>query len=148
MKKYPYQKAKKLIQSICKAAADGEYDTREKFHAMLEANPDVAVQGYNAYGKIFFWNQASAHLYGYSEAAAVNRDLFELVIPPEMRSLARDLILSATKTGKLPDPSSCDLIQRNGHFVTVFSGHLMFHWDGPAVPEFYCVDIDIDPEAV
>ena len=148
MKKYPYQNAKKLIQSICKAATDGEYDAREKFHAMLEANPDVAAQGYNAYGKIFFWNQASAHLYGYSEAAAVNQDLFEMVIPPEMRPLARDMILAASKTDKLPEASSCDLLQRNGEYVTVFSGHLIFRWDGPAVPEFYCVDIGIDPEAV
>jgi len=148
MKNYPYQKAKKLILSICKAAADEEYDTREKFHAMLEANPDIAAQGYNAYGKIFFWNQASAHLYGYSEAAAINRDIFEMVIPPEMRQLARDMVLSTTKTGKTPSPSSCNLTHRSGHFITAFSGHLMFHWDGSAVPEYYCVDIGIDPEAV
>ncbi len=147
MKKFTYNKAKKLIQSICKAAADGEYDTREKFHAMLEANPDVAVQGYNAYGKIFFWNQASTHLYGYREDIAVNKDLFELVLPPEMRPLARNMILAASKTNKLPEASSCDLIQRSGEYVTVFSGHIMFRWDGPTTPEFYCIDIGIDPEA-
>ena len=146
--KYPYKEAKKLIQSICKAAADGEYDTREKFHAMLEANPAVAVQGYNAFGKIFFWNKASTHLYGYREAFATTQDLFELVLPPEMRPLARDMILAASKNGKLPETSSCDLIHRNGHFVTVFSGHLMFRWDGPATPEFYCVDIGVEPQAV
>ncbi len=145
MKKYVYAEAKKLIQSICKAAADGEYDTRENFLAMLEANPDVAAQGYNAYGKIFFWNEASAALYGHSETAASGKDLFELVIPPEMRQLARDMILSATQTDKTPEASSCDLLRHNGEYVTVFSGHLMFRWNNPSTPEFYCIDIGIAP---
>jgi len=148
MKKYSYKEAKTLVQSICKTAVDGEYDTREKFHAMLEANPDVAAQGYNAFGKIFFWNKASIHLYGYSEASAINRDLFETVLPPEMRQLARDVVFASTKTGKTPEPSSCDLLQRNGEYVTVFSGHLLFNWDGPATPEFYCVDVGIEPQPI
>jgi len=146
MKKYSYKEAKQLIQSICKAARDGEYDTREKFLAMLAANPDIAAQGYNPFGKIFFWNAASGRLYGYSETAAFNKDLFDLVIPPEMRQLARAMISAAAQTGKMPDPAACDLIQHNGEYVTVFSGHLMFQWDNCSSPEFYCVDVEIEPQ--
>jgi PAS domain S-box-containing protein len=148
MKKYVYAEAKALIQSICKAAADGEYDTREKFLAMLEANPDVAAQGYNAFGKIFFWNKASAALYDYRETEAISKDIFELVIPPEMRQLARDMVLSASKTGKMPEASACDLFRRDGEYVTVFSGHLMFRWENPTTPEFYCIDIAITLQPV
>jgi hypothetical protein len=147
MKKYVYAEANALIQSICKAAADGEYDAREKFLAMLEANPDVAAQGYNAYGKIFFWNEASSLLYGHSEVTTFNQDIYETILPPEMRQLARDMVLSATKTGKTPEASSCDLLRHNGEYVTVFSGHLMFRWDSPSAPEFYCVDVGIAPPA-
>lgn len=145
MKKYPYNQARQIIQSICKAASNGEYDTREKFHSMLEANPDIAVQGYNAHGKIFFWNMNSTRLYGYKEEEAVKADIFELILPPDMRSLAGDMILSARKTGKTPQPAACDLLHRSGDSVTVFSGHLMFNWDGPSTPEFYCIDIGIEP---
>jgi PAS domain-containing protein len=148
MEKYIYPEAKKLILPICEAAAAGKYDTREKFHALLEANPDIAAQGYNAFGKIFFWNQASADLYGYSEVAAFNKDLFELVIPPGMRQLARDMILTGSKTGKMPDPSACDLLHRDGGYVTVFSGHLMFRWNRGCPPEFYCIDVGIAPQLV
>ena len=144
MKKYPYKEAKALIESICKAAGNGEYDTREKFFSMLEANKDIAVQGYNSFGKIFFWNKASAELYGYNEAAAVNKDIFETILPPELRQLARSMIQSAAKTGKTPEPSSCDLLHRNGDYVTVFSGHLMFLWDHAVTPEFYCIDAGIE----
>lgn len=145
MNKYPYQDAQTLIQSICDAAARGEYDTRDKFHAMLEANPDVAAQGYNAFGKIFFWNDSSIETYGYKESEAVNQDIFEMLIPEEMRSLAREAVSTATLSGRLPPPSSCDLLHRNGDYVTVVSGHVMFAWDGPSTPEFYCIDIGIEP---
>ena len=148
MKKYTHQQAKKLILSICKAAKNGEYDTREKFHTVLETYPEIAVQGYNPFGKIFLWNTASALLYGYRPEEAIGKDLFDTLLTPEMRPLARDLILSADKTGKMPSPSACDLLHRNGEYITVFSGHLLFSWDGPATPEFYCVDIAIDPQSV
>jgi PAS domain-containing protein len=146
MKKYPYKNAKKLIQSICTAAEADEFDTREKFLSMLTANPDVAAKGYNMFGKIFFWNPASAALYGYNEAAAVNQDLFELIFPLELQQFARDMISMASKTGKLPEPAAFDLIRRNNEFVTVFSGHLMFQWDNGSSPEFYGIDIGIEPQ--
>ena len=146
MKKYAYKHAKEIIQSICTAAEAGEFDSREKFHSMLSANPDVAAQGYNRFGKIFFWNPASSALYGYNEAASVNQDLFELILPPELQQFARDMVSVASKTGKLPEPGAFDLIRRNNEFVTVFSGHLMFQWDDGSSPEFYCIDLGIEPQ--
>jgi PAS domain S-box-containing protein len=147
-KTYLYERARKLVTSLCDAANAGEYDTREKFHAMMEANPDLAVQGYNAYGKIFFWNIPSAHLYGYSETAAVNLDIFETLLPPEMRPFARDMISVATRTGKVPAASAYDLIRRNGEYVTVFSGHVMFQWENASTPEFYCLDLEIEQNPI
>ncbi len=147
MEKYPYKEAKKLVQSICEAADAGKYDTREKFLTILDANPDIAAQGYNPFGKIFFWNTGSFLLYGYKEADAFNKDLFDLIIPPELRPLARDSITTATRTGKTPAPSACDLLRHNGEYVTVFSGHLMFQWDNASSPEFYCIDVEIEPPA-
>jgi len=143
MLKYDSPEAKTMIQSICQAADAGEYDTREKFMAMLEQNPHIAAQGYNAYGKIFYWNKASCELYGYSEAAAVNQELFELILPPEFRQFARDLISTAQKTGKTPEAGPCDLVRRGGELVTVYSGHVMFNWDSDTTSEFYCVDVAI-----
>ncbi|MBT8043086.1 MAG: hypothetical protein KJN98_07935, partial [Pontiella sp.] len=65
MKYYAYELAKETIQGICRDSADGKYDTREKFMGMLAQNPHIAVQGYNAFGKIFYWNDASIDVYGY-----------------------------------------------------------------------------------
>ena len=145
MKKYNYRTAKETIDRICEAAKNGVYDTRDRFMSMLDENPHIAVQGYNAYGKIFFWNPASSHLYGWSEHAAINKELFELILPPDLRAFARDMVLAARRTGKTPEASSCDLLQHNGDLVTVYSGHVIFQWDEGTEPEFYCIDLAINP---
>jgi len=144
MREYTCAEAKQLIHSICRLAREGEFDTREKFFAVLGNHPEIAVQGYNAFGKIFYWNAASTRLYGHSESAAFNKDLFELILPPEMRMLARRVILTAVETGRTPEASACDLLHCDGGYVTVFSGHLLFRWPDVVSPEFYCLDIKIE----
>ena len=145
LKAYPFKQAKETISAICTAAAEGVYDTRDKFMAVLQENPHIAAQGYNTHGKIFFWNDASAHVYGHSEAAAVNQDLFELILPEEMRGFARDMIEHAARSGRMPEPSPCDLLRYDGEPVTVFSGHLVFQWES-SYPEFYCIDLPLTDE--
>ncbi len=113
---------------------------------MLQTNPHIAVQGYNAYAKIFFWNQASVNLYGYREDEAVNKDLTELILPPEMRGFAQDMITNGAKTGSMPAAGACDLLDSNGDYLTVYSGHVVFQWDHTSIPEFYCIDLGIQSE--
>lgn len=146
MKKYPYPEAKALMRNLCDEAAAGCFDTRDKFMHLLAENGHLAAQGYNPYGKIFFWNEASVRLFGYSEQDAVNRDLFELILPGELRIFARDMIRCALRTQYMPDPSSCDLIHRDGRPVTVYTAHLMFRWEH-VFPEFYCINVPIDVDA-
>ncbi|MDF7823087.1 PAS domain-containing protein [Pontiellaceae bacterium B12227] len=146
MADYSFQDAKTIINELCKKAEGDGFPTRESFMDVIEANPDLAVQGYNAFCKIFLWNEASIRLYGYREDEAVNQDLTELVIPAEMRPFARDMISIGVRTGKMPDASACDLLTASGDFVTVYSGHLVFQWDNATTPEFYCIDLPIKTE--
>ncbi|NNJ70690.1 MAG: PAS domain-containing protein [Kiritimatiellales bacterium] len=144
MKYYAYELAKKTIQGICRDAADGKYDTREKFMGMLAQNPHIAVQGYNAFGKIFYWNDASIDVYGYREEDAVNSDLIELLLPPGMQPFARDAVQAARKTKRMPAPGPCDLIRVSQEVVTVYSGHVVFFWENNTTPEFYCLDLPLE----
>ncbi len=146
MKRYPYKEAKKIIDVVCRDAEAGKFDTRAKFMTMLDQNPHIATQGYNVYGKIFYWNTASSDMYGYRESEAINQDLVELILPPEMHQFARDMLLNARKTGTMPAASPCDLIHHNGSFITVFSGHLVFTWDEATTPECYCIDLALETE--
>ncbi len=145
-KKKEYGEARNTIEAIYEAAVSGKYEGREAFMAELDRYPHIAAQGYNQFGKIFFWNRASALLYGHREEEAVNRDLFELILPPDMRPFARDLVQTARRTGQMPAPGPCDLLRRDGSLVTVFSGHLVFQWKTASSPEFYCIDIAVDDD--
>jgi hypothetical protein len=78
---------------------------------------------------------------------AINQDIIELVMPPEMRPLAHDMISNGRRTGRMPDAAARDLLQCGGKYVTVFSGHLVFNWDSSSSPEFYCIGLGILTEA-
>ena len=131
---------------ICNEAKKGMFKTRESFFSRMKENPHIAVQGYNAFGKVFYWNIASTRLYGYTERRATNQELFDLILPPDFRELARSMVASGARTGKMPEPGACDLMRDDGQFISVFSGHLIFHWD-TAAPEFYCIDLALDETA-
>ncbi len=137
MNRLTFNSAKETIRSICRDADKDRFTARTEFLRKLEQHPEIAVQGYNLFGKIFYWNDASARLYGHSAAEAVNRNLIELILPPEMRQFAFDLILNAAKTGRMPEPGAFDLMHQNGEYVSVFVGHLVFHWADASTPEFY-----------
>ena len=145
--KVSLQEAQKIINGLCAAAEAGAYPTREAFMEAVADHPHLAVQGYNAFGKIFFWNDASAYLYNYSESDAINQDLFELVLPEDMRLFARDAVMAAARTGCMPEPGPCDLMRKNNEFVTVYSGHIVFQWDDNSSPEFYCLDLALNSDA-
>jgi hypothetical protein len=146
MSKFSFQDAKSIINTVCKSAAQNKFPSRESFMNMLQENPHLAVQGYNAYGKIFLWNHASVNLYGHRNEEAVNKDITELILPPEMRLFAKDMIATGARTGKMPDAGSYDMLHANGDFVTVYSGHLVFQWDHTTIPEFYGLHLAINEE--
>jgi PAS domain S-box-containing protein len=146
MKRYAYKTAQNIIDSICQMADEGHYDTRNKFMAMVDENPHIAVQGYNIFGKIFFWNTASSDVYGYRESEAINQDLVELILPPEMQPFARTMLQNARKSGRMPDAAPCDLVHTSGNYITVYSGHLVFSWGEATTPEFYCIDLPLETE--
>ena len=65
-----------------------------------------------------------------------------------MKKLARDVITAGTKTGRMPSAGSCDLIRKDGEYISVYSGHLIFQWEDSTGPEFYCVDMAVDPDYI
>lgn len=143
MSQFTLQEARAIINELCETAENNGFPTRKSFMDMLALNPRIAVQGYNHFGKIFYWNNASITVYGHRIEEAVNQDLVELIIPPEMRQFARDMIARGARTGKMPDPGACDLVNAAGQYVTVYSGHIAFSWGNSSTAEFYCVDLPI-----
>ncbi len=60
-------------QDISRRKLDEAYirDSERRFRELIEALPNIAVQGYSQSRRVVFWNTASESLYGYDKAEAI-----------------------------------------------------------------------------
>jgi PAS domain S-box-containing protein len=113
-----------------------------RFRQLLESLPAVAIQGYDPYGTVLYWNQASERLYGFTAQEALGRNLLDLIIPPEIRNEVHQAMRDMAESRRPIPRAELSLLCRDGSRVTVDSSHLLL--DGPdGSPEIYSVDIDL-----
>ncbi len=105
---------------------------------LLESVPGVAIQGYYMDGSVFFWDQASEQLYGYTRDEALASNLLDLIIPPEMQDAVRDQMARA----EIPEPRVLHLQRKDGQRVTVYSAHTAIPYGGQQ-PRMLCMDVDL-----
>ena len=113
-----------------------------RFRQLLQDIPSVAIQGYGPDGTTHYWNRASTHVYGYQEEEALGRNLFDLIIPPEMREQAELGVAEMFATGRSVPSGELSLQRKDGSRVDVYSSHAFVKVAGQA-PEMFCVDIDL-----
>ncbi|TNF53716.1 MAG: PAS domain-containing sensor histidine kinase [Burkholderiales bacterium] len=129
-------------QTDSRAAQEGLRLSEERFRRLIDAIPDVAVQGYDANLICRFWNGASARLYGYSEQEAVGTNLLDLIIPDSMRSEVMAATRHMLETGEAIPSAELVLQHKDGSSVRVYSGHVMLSHSS-AEPSFFCIDFDL-----
>jgi PAS domain S-box-containing protein len=113
-----------------------------RFRNLLHDVESVSVQGYAPDGTTRYWNRASERLYGYTAEDAIDRNLVDLIIPPDMRDFAMEAIGQMATTG-IPIPSSeLFLMRKDGSLVPVFSSHTIIQVPGQE-QELFCLDIDL-----
>lgn len=130
------------LQQEHQRAIDALRESELRFRTLLQDVKSVAVQGYNSDGIIHYWNRASEEIYGFSAEEALGKNLYELVIPTEIREqMQQDLhLMAATKTAA--SSAEYQLQRKDGSRVDVFSNHVVLAEPGRPV-ELYCIDIDI-----
>ncbi len=119
-------------------------ESEQRFRELLEALPDIAVQGYDSALKVTFWNKGSERLYGYTRKQALGRLLTELIIPPPFREQVQQLTAEWFAGGEVAAPEELRLLRADGSEVLVLSSHVMQRAaDGSR--ELFCIDIDLGP---
>ncbi len=119
-----------------------KYTNEDKFIELLGKIPNVAVQGYNKYREVIYWNKASEEIYGFKEQEALGRQLEDLIIPDFMREDVISYVKNWYEKG-IPIPSGeLPLINKDGSTVYVFSSHVMLNQDSDN-PEMFCIDINL-----
>jgi PAS domain S-box-containing protein len=117
-------------------------ESEQRFREILRSVETVSVQGYAMDGTVRYWNDASAHIYGYAEEEAIGRNLLDLIIPPEMHDAVKAEIARMEKTGQPIPAGELTLRRKDGAPVTVYSSHAFVQVPG-SEPEFYCIDVDL-----
>ncbi len=120
-------------------------ESEQRFRALLESLPRVAVQGYDRERRVIYWNEASTRLYGYGAAEAQGQALEELIIPDPMRESVIQAHQAWVKEGIEIPAEELELQHKSGEPVPVFSHHVMLgeHTENPLM---FCVDVDLSDQ--
>ncbi len=109
----------------------------------LAAVDDVAIQGYDADRRVFYWNDASADLYGFSSEEAMGRRLEDLIVPESAHAFVVGEIADWLAGGPPPSGGEVQLRHKLGHLVSVHSNHLSLR-DQNNAPRLFCIDVPTD----
>lgn len=120
-------------------------ESEQRFQALLESLPKVAVQGYDRDRRVIYWNSASTELYGYTADEAYGQLLEDLIIPAEMRFGVIGAHRAWMQEGIEIPAGEIELKRKGGESVSVFSHHVMLgeHTDAPLM---FCVDVDLSDQ--
>ena len=120
-------------------------ESEQRFRALLESLPKVAVQGYDRDRRVIYWNEASTRLYGYAAEEAQGRLLEELIIPSPMREPLIRAHRAWMREGVEIPADELELQHKSGELVPGFSHHVMLgeHTDEPLM---FCVDVDLSDQ--
>ena len=123
-------------------AREAELALERRFGAMIDAVPNLAVQGYDGDLVCRYWNTASQALYGWRREEAIGRNLLDLMIPPELADQVRAATRLMMETGQVIPAGEMTLRRQDGSPVTVYSSHVFRRLDG-SNSELFCIDYDL-----
>jgi len=113
-----------------------------RFRQLIQNIPNVAVQGYDAEGKVKYWNTASETLYGYSKEEAIGKKLHDLMFFPDEIAVAKDNVERMINTGYSIPAGEIVIKHKDGKAVEVYSSHVLIKLLS-GERELFCVDVDI-----
>lgn len=121
-----------------------DLENEQRFRNIFETTRNIAVQGYNRFHEVIFWNKASEDLYGYSAVDAMGKKLEDLIIPGFMREGVHQAIENWHEKDEAIPSGELALQDAGGKEVWVYSNHVLI--DTPDSKEMYCLDIDLGPQ--
>ena len=117
-------------------------ESEQRMRQVFEQMPNIAVQGYNRFREVIFWNKTSEDIYGYTEQEALGQKLDDLIIPADYK----DEVITATDNFLYRDiqipTGELNLQRKDGSIVPVFSSHIKIG-NTPEQVEMFCIDIDL-----
>jgi len=127
--------------TIRRQAEESARASEERLAAIIENTPDVAVQGYDADGRVLFWNRASQRQFGYTADEAIGRTLDRLMLSAADAVAFNDLLAGIAADGQPRGPHEFPIRRKDGTKAVVLS--TIFALPQSAGRTFVCMDVDI-----
>ena len=119
------------------------HETNEqRFRALLDQMPTIAVQGFDAERRINYWNRQSEQLYGYSTEEARGRKIEELMMPETRWNDFAAGITDWLLHGESLPPQEHTIVAKDGRSVPVRSASILLDRAAES-PQFYAIEIDL-----
>jgi PAS domain S-box-containing protein len=122
-------------------------EKEDKLISVIENAPGVAIQFYDKYGRITFWNKASTKIYGYSREESFGKTLDSLFLTKEDSEKFLQILENINKTGMSFGPITWTVITKNGDQKHVYSSTFKLSSSDPN-EEFICMDVDITERVI
>ncbi|HEY9194413.1 MAG TPA: PAS domain S-box protein [Methyloversatilis sp.] len=117
-------------------------ESEERLRATLEQAPNVAVQWFDAAGRVLYWNCASTRLYGWSPDEAMGRTAAQLMLLDDDADRFARVLAGIERTGASAGPSEYRVRTRSGEQKHVESA--TFSIPGARDEHiFVCMDVDV-----
>lgn len=131
-----------VLAPIHDSASNASFqEPHQHFQKLIEHIPHIAVQGYDQDLRVFFWNQSSETLYGYTSEEAIGKRLDELILDRDTVQLLKDDFNHIQPQQSLPTRELA-LRRKDGRTVYVLGFQFLFH-HGQSNSKIYCFDIDV-----
>jgi two-component system sensor histidine kinase UhpB len=117
-------------------------ESEERLRAVIQNTPNVAIQLYDARGRILFWNQASEIVYGWKSAETIGKTLGELIFTPEDGDAFIAGLDQIQRTGQPAGPVELKFHRRDGTTGVCLSTIFRIPASGGGF-SFVCMDVDI-----
>lgn len=142
---YELNESEAALQKTVQLSTERQAQLKEsenRFQQLVDSMTTISVQGYDEYGTVMFWNTGSEHVYGYTRAEAMGKNLVDLIIPEHMRPVVTEAIAEMVKTGVAHQAEELQLLRKDGSYVDVFSSHAVIKLPN-RTSQVYCIDIDL-----
>lgn len=119
--------------------------SEERLRATLENTPSIAVQWFDADGRVLYWNKASEIMYGFTAAEAVGAIVSDDPLMFRDRQQAKDFVAvlkAVDRDGKPFDPAEFSLRRKDGATIVVLATVFAIPGEGDS-KILVCMDVDV-----
>lgn len=122
-------------------------EERDRFEAIIENTPMVAIQGFDREGVVRYWNAASERMYGFKKSSVLGKKLQEVILTEAEADNFVKSIREIWLSGKSAPMREWEIQTKTGGKKFVYS--MMFPvYEGGKINLIFCMDLDVTEKKI